>query len=151
MQTTLKYLILLILVLTGCRESRWLREFELNEKTFDAEAMKMVQDQSKLSLPAGTRGLNFRFSPPIDPSFVARLEIPQSESAALIKQIEGLPQEEINISSSGGPGEKVKWWPPPKNAIMVDRQYNQPDGCYLRVAVTRESSQTILYVCHAVF
>ncbi|GEP42952.1 hypothetical protein [Brevifollis gellanilyticus] len=149
MKTLLKCLIPLILALAGCRESRWLREFELNEKSFDSEAMQMVQDQAKLSIPAGARGLNFRYSPPIDPSFIARIEIPRSESAAFITQIEAMPNEAINIS--GGLVEKVKWWPPPGTPTLVDRQHNQSDGSYLRLVVREEGGQTILYVRHAVF
>lgn len=150
MKTILKCLIPLVLFLVGCGD-RWLREFELHEETFDSEAMQMVRDQTKLSIPPGARGLNFRYSPPIDPSFVARIEVPKAESAALIKQIETMQYEEMDINISGGPGEKVKWWPPPRHSILVDRHYSQSGGCYLRVAVTQEGSQTILYVHHGCF
>ncbi len=64
------YFFLTALFVNGCNESRWYREFELDEKTFDSEAMQMIRRDTGFNLPEGVRGLNFRYSPPIDPSFI---------------------------------------------------------------------------------
>jgi hypothetical protein len=141
--------ILAVLVLTGCGDLRYAREFELDEKTFDAEAMQMIVEDSGLNLPKGARGLNFRYSPPIDPSFVARVEIPREARDSVLKQIEAIPNQTIN--TSGGPGEKVDWWPPPRESVIVDRQCHQSDGDYFRAALTEEDNRIVLYVYHAVF
>ena len=141
--------VLAAVLLAGCSDSRWFREFELGPDTFDPEAMQMINDDSGLKLPQGTRGLNFRYSPPIDPSFVARVEIPEAASDSVLKQIEAIQNEDINIS--GGPREKVDWWPPPKESILIDRQCHQPDNDYFRAVLTKEDNRIILYVSHAVF
>ena len=136
-------------VLTGCSDSRWLREFELNEMSFDSEAMQMVKDDSGLTIPNEAKGLNFRYSPPIDPSFVARIEIPEDYKDDIVEQVKVIQNKEINIS--GGPGEKVDWWPPPIGAVIIDKQCRQADGDYFRAVITEEEGRTILYVSHAVF
>ncbi len=141
--------LLAALLLSGCSDSRWLGEFELDEKSFDSEAMQMVKDDSGLTIPSGARGLNFRYSPPIDPSFVVRIEIPEGSKDNIVAQIESIQNKEINIS--GGPGEKVNWWPPPTEVAIIDRQCHQADGDYFRAIVTEEEGRTILYVSHAVF
>lgn len=137
------------LLLSGCADSRWLREFELDEESFDAVAMKMVRDGSGLTIPNGSTGLNFRYSPPIDPSFVARIEIPEDSRNKILSEIEAISNEEINIS--GGPGEKVDWWPPVAGTVIIDRQCFQTDGDYFRAILAEEHGRTILYVSHAVF
>ena len=141
--------LLAALLLSSCGDSRWLREFELDEKSFDSEAMQMVKDDSGLTIPSGARGLNFRYSPPIDPSFVARIEIPESSRDDIVAQIKAIHNKEINIS--GGPGEKVDWWPPPTDLVVIERQCHQADGDYFRAIVTEEDGRTILYLHHAVF
>ena len=136
-------------LLSSCDDSRWLREFELNENSFDAEAMQMVRDDSGLTIPGGAKGLNFRYSPPVDPSFVARIEIPEASRTKIVSEIEAISNEEINIS--GGPGAKVGWWPPVGVKVIIDRQCHQTDGDYFRAILTEEDGRTILYVSHAVF
>jgi hypothetical protein len=149
----MKFRILIVLfaalLLSECSDSRWLKEFELDEKSFDAEAMQMIKDDSGLTIPAGAKGLNFRYSPPIDPSFVARIEIPKDSRGKIIAQIEAIPDEKIDIS--GGPGERVTWWPPVVETVIMDRQCTQADGDYFRAILTEENGKTILYVSHAVF
>ena len=138
-----------LLLVTGAPSSRWGQEFELNENAFDSEAMQMIRTDTGLNLPDGVRGLNFRYSPPIDPAFVARIEIPAESQDQVLKQIEAIPIQEINIS--GGPGEKVGWWPPPKELVIIDRHCHQSDGDYFRAALSKEDNRIILYVEHAVF
>ncbi len=141
--------LLATLLLSGCSDSRCLKEFELDEKSFDAEAMQMIKDDSGLTIPEGAKGLNFRYSPPIDPSFVARIEIPKDSRDKIMTQIAAIPDEKINIS--GGPGERVAWWPPVVETVIIDRQCTQADGDYFRAILTEEGGKTILYVSHAVF
>jgi hypothetical protein len=137
------------MIILSCGGNRWLGEFELDEKTFDSEAMAMIRQKSGINLPIEVRGLNFRYSPPIDPSFVARLEVPVELRDHIHKQIESIVDEDLHIS--GGPGEKVSWWPPPGSLVIIDRQHNTPDGSYFRAALTHEGNRIILYLQHAVF
>ena len=140
---------LVLLSLAGCSDFRWLREFELDERTFDSEAMQMISKDTGLVLSDDARGLNFRYCPPIDPAFVARIEMPRESRDQVLKQIEAIQDQDINIS--GGIGERVEWWPPPKDRVIIDRQGIQSDGDYFRAALTQEDNRIILYVYHAVF
>ena len=148
MATFYTYFLVAIVLLAGCSRSRWLREFELDERSFDSEAMQWVTGKSGLDIPGEARGLNFRYRPPIDPSFVARIAIPEDSRHDVVEQIKTLKDEEVNIS--GGLGEKVDWWLPPTEAIIIDREQLR-NNHYLRAAVTIEDDQTILYVWHSVF
>ena len=145
----IKHLILLSLLFIGCSDSRWYHEFELNESTFDSEAMQMVIDDSGLNLPDGSIGLNFRYRPPIDPAFIARIEIPMEAQNDIEKQIESIPSEKINIS--GGLRETTGWWLPSDESIIIDRQTHQPDNDYFRAVLTTKDQRIFLYVDHAVF
>ena len=137
-----------ILVLSACGEARWAREFELDEKTFDAEAMKMVETDSGLKLPADSKGLNFRYKPPIDPSFVAKIEIPADSREKLQKEIEAIKNESIN--SSGGLTTKVKWFAPPAGTILVERECLKDGAHHLKVILSQEGGRYFLYVDHSV-
>lgn len=139
--------ILVSLLLTGCG-SRWYGEFELDETTFDSEAMQTIKDDTGFDLPEGTRGLGFRYSPPIDPSFVARLEIPKEYRNKVLKQIEAIPNEGIRMSE--GPGEKVTWWPPSQGLVIIDRDCRQANN-YFRAILTQEGDRVVLYLDHRVF
>lgn len=150
----MKYLVLgflavfLIIALSACDGNRWLTSFEVGQRGFDSEIMKMVTDNSPLSLPTGTVGLKFSYQPPIDPSFMALLEIPMENREDVFKQIETIKNEERRISS-GSPDPS--WWPPPKNLTLIDRQCTQTDNSYLRLVLTEKDSNLFLYVRHAVF
>lgn len=148
MRSSLLLVLTAILMLSSCSRSRWTREFELDDKTFDAEAMKMVETDSGLKLPAGAKGLNFHFKPPIDPAFVAKIEIPADSRENLQKQIEAIKNEPIN--RSGALSTKVTWWSPPAGSILIDRQGKQADWVYLRVVLTHEGGRYFLYVDHSV-
>jgi hypothetical protein len=138
-----------LLMASGCSDSRWYHEFELGEQSFDTEVMQLIKDDSELALPEGTRGLNFRYRPPMDPSFIARLAIPEESVELVRKQIEVLKNEKINIS--GGLREKTAWWSPESGTIIIDRECHQADNDYFRAILTREENQVVLYLDHAVF
>lgn len=141
MQTALQSL-LIALVLSGCGNSRWFREFEVDERGFDWEVMKKVWDETGLVFPEGTSGLNFRYRPGIDPSFIAKTKISREGREEMLKQIEAIKHEEIHIS--GGLTGKVSWWSPSKGTVIIDPQSHQSDIDYLRVILTEEESRTIL-------
>ena len=134
-------------LLAGCGSSG-LREYELNETSFNAETLQMIQADSGVTLPKGTRGLNFYYKPPIDPAFVAKLQIPKDSTEAMVQQISAIKPEQINISGELGP--RKDWWVPKDAKILVDRQ-SSPKGNYLRTTVTTEGDRTILYVEWEVF
>jgi hypothetical protein len=142
------HLILIVLIIAGCSDSRWYHEFELDKSTFDSEAMQMVIDDSGLNLPDGSIGLNFRYRPPIDPSFIARLEIPKEDRDNVEKQIESIPNEKINIS--GGLRERSDWWCPSDESEIIRKQCYRTDNEYLNIVLTDKDNHVFLYVYHSI-
>lgn len=137
------------MLVSGCGKTRWAREFELDDKTFDSEAMTMVETDSGLKLPAGAKGLNFHYKPPIDPAFVAKIEIPTDSREKLQKEIEAIKNESINVS--GGLATRVKWFAPSAGAILAEREcWKDGRPPYLRVILTQEGGRYFLYVDHSV-
>jgi hypothetical protein len=132
----------------GCSDSRWYRAFELDESTFDSEAMQMVENDSGLDLPNGSTGLHFRYRPPIDPAFIAQIEIPKDAKDDIRKQIESMPNEEINVS--GGLRESTAWWRPSDESVIIERQYYRAENEYLKVVLTDKDQHMFLYVDHSI-
>ena len=60
----------------GCDGNRDLTEYNLDENSFDAEAMVKIEQESGLDLPDDAKGLAFCHIPPIDPIVFAKIEIP---------------------------------------------------------------------------
>lgn len=119
-------------------------DYHLNERTFDAKSLEMIQQKTGVTLPDGSRGLHlfWQGSASIDPSFVAKIEIPMSAGEAMTKQI-GLLRN-VDGSVEGSLTEKVAWWKP-SNTARVERQYSH-DGNYIRIVVCKEKDRWVLYL-----
>lgn len=145
----LPVLFLAVLFFAGCTDSRYDHEFELNEVTFDTEAMQEIQKMSGFNIPENSRGLNFAYRPPMDPEFAAQIEIPPTSKETVLKQIEGL--EGQAIKSSGGLPEKVSWWPRTPENVLSEKQVFKGDSKtanngYIHALLTRENDKFILYI-----
>ena len=146
------FLFLAALLAAGCSDridSRYDREFELNEVTFDTEAMQKIQTMSGFTIPENSRGLNFAYRPPMDPEFAAQIEIPPASKETVLKQIEG--REGQAIKSSGGLPDRVSWWPRTPEIVLAERQIfksdsKTSDNGYFHAILTRESDRFILYI-----
>ena len=57
--------------------------------------MEMIRHDTGLSIPKGARGLNFAYSPPIDPAYLARIEIPAESRASVETQLAALKENRI--------------------------------------------------------
>ena len=148
----MKHFVVLITVLvfiTGCSDSgnnRYNREFQLDESSFDDSAMQMIKRDTGLSIPDGARGLNFAYKPPIDPSFLARIEIPNESHEFMISQISALKENIVN--TSGGLTERIEWWRPSQGTVLAEKDfYNDSNGSRLHVILLSENGRLILYIC----
>lgn len=131
------------LIVMGCNRD-FGRDYHLDEESFDAESLKMVEQRTGLTLPAGSRGLNmFYQGSQIDPSFVAKIEIPAYSQEVLIKQIEQIHNEDGSVT--GSLTEKVTWWNPSELTIQVERQFSL-DMNYVRIIFCEENERCILYL-----
>ena len=116
----------------------------LDEETFDSNALAMVQQDSGIQLPPGSRGLNmFYQGSKIDPAFVAKILIPSSGRDELIAHIEKIPNQDSNVN--GSLAEKVTWWNPKNGKVRIERR-SSPNGNYLRAILSQEKEQLVLYI-----
>ena len=135
--------ILLALFIMGCGSDIG-KDYSLDEKSFDADSLKMVEQHTGIQLPTDARGLNmFYQGSHIDPAFVAKIKIPQSSQESLSRQIEKIPNQAGSVS--GSLTEKIIWWNPLKAKILIQKQYTV-DMNYVRAILCQENEQLMLYV-----
>lgn len=143
--TRILLLLSAVLFLASCGDSRYGRAFELDQTTFDADAMKMIRDDTGLVIPEGARGLNFAYKPPIDPAFLARIEIPAESRQSVETQLAAL--RENRVKSIGGLATKIPWWQPTQGKVIVDKEVFYPsNGRALHAILTIEGESLILYI-----
>lgn len=135
--------ILTVTLLSGC--GRDARRYELDSKSFDTKTLQRIQSDIGINLPAGARGLNFYYTPPIDPAYIAKIEIPPSSKDDLIKMLSVI-ENDNNIHSTETMGTKVRWWIPKGVKPLMDRQRFVGTGNYLHVMLTEEDAKIILYI-----
>lgn len=128
--------------LLGCDGG--LKDYCLNEHTFDAKALEMVQQKTGVTLPDRARGLHlfWQGAASVDPSFVAKIDIPKAAGEAMASQIGQL--RNVDGSVSGSLTEKVAWWKP-TGAARVERQYGL-DRNYVHVVICKEEDRWMLYL-----
>ena len=79
----------------------------------------------------------------LDPSFVAKIQIPDSSGDGLAARIKKIRDEKGTVSNSLT--GKVAWWTPSSGRIRVQRQFN-PAGNYVRVILSKEAGRLVLYL-----
>src|SRR5258705_7044818 len=126
--------LVLALYVTGCGGN-----YTLDKKSFTAEKLKMVERHTGVTLPAGSQGLNmFYKGEPMDPFFVANIEIPQGSHEDLHKRIEQIRNEEIHVS--GSPTARFPWWKASKETTRMERQFHL-NGDYVHLVLCEENGR----------
>lgn len=146
----------LVVVLSGCGRNPadpqldWSRDDwhggdrHLDETTFDYATLEMVQRETGIQLPDGSRGLNmFYQGSGIDPAFVAKVHIPDSSREELASRLEEIRNKDGTVH--GSLTEVVTWWTPPNGIIRVQRQFDR-GGDYVRAILCQEDNQLVLYL-----
>jgi hypothetical protein len=136
--------IMLILVLAlsvvGCGGN-----YTLDQKSFTPEKLKMVEQSTGVALPAGSKGLNMVYKgEPVDPYFVANIEIPENSHDELRGRIGQIRNEEIHVS--GSPTTRFSWWKVSKETTRIERQFHAKPDYYVHLVLCEESGRWILYV-----
>jgi hypothetical protein len=139
---TLFPLLFAVLLFSGC--GRGYRIYELDRTSFDTKTLQMIQSDTGVALPAGARGLNFYYKPPIDPAYIAKIEIPLKSKEDVIRTLSAIENDE-NTHIMESLGAKVRWWIPKGAKALVDRQ-TFVRGNYLHVMLTEEDASVILYI-----
>lgn len=137
--------LILLALIAGCgwHDSRYYHDFELNEHSFDQRTMQLIETNIGFRLPAQAHGINFFHKAPIDPSFVAKIEIPAASKNTLIERLSSLTNEEVHVI--GPVGERFKWWTPTKDKILVERQRFGGE-IYQHAILTDDGGRLILYL-----
>jgi hypothetical protein len=129
------------MLLAGCTPKS---DYSLDQTSFDAKTLKMVEERTGIVLPSGSHGLRiFYKGSRIDPSFVAKVEIPSSFEQAMTEQIEKRHNQEGVVT--GSLAEKVDWWKP-QSAILITKRQFSLDGNFVRVFFCNEKDRRILYL-----
>jgi hypothetical protein len=120
--------------------------YSLDKSSFTRAKLIMVEQRVGLMLPAGSQGLNmFYKGEPMDPYFLAKVEIPQGSQDELLTRINQLPNEDIHVS--GSPTTEFDWWKLSATATKAERQFTKrPTGDYIHVALCNEDSHWIVYL-----
>ena len=130
-------------MLTASRDSRYCNDFELDEKTFDQEAIQRLQEDSGFTLPAGARGLNYAYHAPMDPGFAAKFEVPATSKEEVANRILQMRNDEMHVSGAFGP--RFPWWAQPKDKVLCARFQNN-ERTSLHAILTEEQDRIFLYL-----
>lgn len=133
-------LLAIALLLSGCRPG--LVEYDLDAASIDAGTLSQLETVSGFPLPEGAIGLNYHYSPPIDPVYIAKIEAPVESKASLVSQIEQLSSAPFQDDFAS---DRCAWWPRSFENSVVSKQA-RPDGHYLEVHLMEESQRLVLYI-----
>lgn len=136
-------LFLIAVSLTGCGKGT--HDYELGSADFGADTLLMVEKEMGLKLPAGAKGLNFYYKAPIDPAFIAKIEIPSDAKDGMVNQVSAFPNKPI--ISRGGLSERISWWTPTVGQVIQDRNFfDANNGQSRRVILTEKDGRWFLYL-----
>ena len=134
---------LIALCLMGCGKGT--SDYELGSADFGAETLHMVEKDMGLKLPTGAKGLNFYYKAPIDPAFIAKIEIPSDAKEGIEKQLLAFPNKPFN--SSGGLSERILWWTPTEGRVIHDRMFfDASNGQSRRAILTEKDGNMFLFL-----
>ena len=136
------YIIALCLTLLGCSEG--LKEYELDEHSFQAETIAEIQTESGILLPAGCKGLKFHYIPPIDPIAFAKVEIPAGAGKVMEQRIASLTSS-LAYFPKDFANDRCLWWPSNPTNVVVSKKVLNSDY-YIEAYLVREKDQLILYL-----
>ena len=131
----------LCLLLFGC--SKYYRNFELDERSFDRETLQLIEKAFGFPLSTNARGLNYYYKAPVDPSFVAKVEMPSSARSEILQRISAITNEDVHVA--GAISERVQWWTPTRGKILIDRQRTSVEA-YQHAILAEEGGCLILYL-----
>ena|SRR5258708_2666383 len=132
------------LVMAGCGES--VKDSELDARSFTIKDLVMVQQDTGITIPAGSRGLSMYYCrSQTDPSFIAKIEIPTASSASVATAMEQIPV--TDITSTNPLSKKVTWWNPSKATTRIERKFKQMSSvAFVDALLCEEDGHWVLYV-----
>ena len=146
MNTCIAFLCLAVL---GCRGHRDSTEYTLDEKSFDAEAMAKIEQETGIDLPDGAKGLKFHHIPPIDPIVFAKIKIPAAAQDSISRQIEALTLNGTDFPKDFA-NDRCEWWPSAFESVVLAKQARS-NGWYIELYLVKEGDDIILYIKYFTF
>lgn len=136
------YIIAMCLALLGC--GRDFKEYELDDRSFQADTIAEIQKESGINLPAGCKGLKYHYIPPVDPIVFAKILIPAESGKLMEQHIAGLTNNLADFPNNFA-SDRCQWWPSsPQNVVVSKKVFN--GGYYIEAYLVREKEQLILYL-----
>ena len=119
-------------------------DFELDAHSFSAESLELVGQRTGVTIPDGSHGLNLlNKGRQMDPSFIAKIEIPAFSQETVAKEIERFPKSDTRvINSLAG---KVSWWKSSNATLRLETQFLR-DRDYVHALLCEENGKWILYL-----
>lgn len=138
--------VLLSLGLLGC--GRGLREHDLDQDSFGADTIKLIEDASGIKMPPGAKGLRFHYIPPIDPIYFAKIGLPDTARETIEAQMD-------RMHSSGTfpdnfANDRCNWWPAGFTNTLKSAKSASGNSC-LELYLMKEDGQLILYLKYFTF
>jgi len=134
--------IALLALVSGCH--RDYGKYELDERTFDAEAIEKIEVETGIDLPTGVKGLRFLHLPPVDPIVFAKIGIPSGLEAETRSQLAALKQDEARVKP-GFANDSCAWWRPDVENAELSRLAFR-NGFYIEAYLVREAQGAVLYL-----
>jgi len=130
--------------LAGCGKSSM--NYELDVNSFKQKDIKLVERKIGFSLPVGSRGLNMYYAgAQIDPSFLAKFEIPKNESERLVTQLEQMPSNVAAVTNYIV--QRVTWWNPTPESTRIERRFFLPvNHEFVDILLCEKDGHITLYV-----
>ncbi|MCW1915782.1 hypothetical protein OJ996_19505 [Luteolibacter sp. GHJ8] len=110
--------------------------------------MRLIEDAAKIDIPEGAEGLRFRYIPPVDPIYFAKIEIPEASQKDLEAEIGRLQASED--FSDDLANDRCAWWPKHFENTLVSRKAIGKSS-YLDARLVREDGRLILYLKYVSF
>lgn len=131
-------------ILAGC--TKHYRNYELDARSFTPEYIKFVEQRIGITIPAGSRGLNmYNAQAEIDPSFMAKIAIPDTSAESFIKELKKIPNDSVVVTNYLS--EKLTWWKPSKDSVRIERRFfRSPGNDFVDILLCEENGQPVLYI-----
>jgi len=128
----------------GCDKHRDLTEYELDENSFDTEAILKIEQETGIDLPDSAKGVRFYHIPPVDPIVFAKIKIPAESERSLKNQIDKLKFNDKDFPKDFA-NQRCKWWPSSiNNAVMSKQAFN--NGYYIELYLVKEKKDDIIFI-----
>jgi hypothetical protein len=133
----------LTLFAIGC-DSRRGKNYELDARSFAPENLRMIEKQTGIAIPDGSRGLNLLYEGrQIDPAFAAKVEIPAASHEEVAEMIRRFRNSDTHVHNPIS--ERVAWWNVRKNVIREERAFST-DTNLVHVLLCEEGGRWFLYL-----